>query len=237
MEVPDIHEKSLEDIEKNLPDYSVSKKQLILMRNIREKTKYPGELVELSPNDFPLAWAENYEEFIYYINSLVERGLLFKRKISSIQVKITADGWDYLDERAKIPSESNQVFVAMSFSKDMDSVYDNAIAPAIEKAGYKPHRMDREPHNKQIDMKIMADIKDSKFVVTDFTQQKHGVYFEAGYALGLGLPVLWCVKKKDLDDAHFDTRQYNHIAWESEKDLKEQLYNFICAIVGKQERA
>jgi hypothetical protein len=60
-----------------------------------------------------------------------------------------------------------------------------------------------------------------------------GVYFEAGYALGLNLPVIWCVQKEGLDNVQFDTRQYNHILWESEEDLKERLYYFICAVVGK----
>lgn len=90
-----------------------------------------------------------------------------------------------------------------------------------------------EPHVDRIDTKIITEIKNSRFIVADVTEQKHGVYFEAGYALGLGLPVIWCVCKDHLPNVHFDTRQYNHIVWESEYDLKEQLYNFICAIIGK----
>ena len=69
--------------------------------------------------------------------------------------------------------------------------------------------------------------------MADVTQQRAGVYFEAGYALGLGLPVFWCVRKDDLDNVHFDTRQYNHIVWENEEDLAEQLYLFVTAIIGK----
>jgi hypothetical protein len=37
-----------------------------------------------------------------------------------------------------------------------------------------------------------------------------------------------------LEQVHFDTRQYNHILWEEENELKEALYNFICAIIGKR---
>jgi nucleoside 2-deoxyribosyltransferase len=81
----------------------------------------------------------------------------------------------------------------------------------------------------------VAEIKNSLFLVADVTEQKQGVYFEAGYAIGLEIPVIWSVKKDELEKVHFDTRQYNHIVWESEKDLKEQLYNFICAIIGKRK--
>lgn len=64
-------------------------------------------------------------------------------------------------------------------------------------------------------------------------QQRPGVYFEAGYALGLGIPVFWCVRSDDLANVHFDTRQYNHIVWENERQLAEQLYLYVSAIVGK----
>ena len=72
-----------------------------------------------------------------------------------------------------------------------------------------------EPHNDLIDVKIISEIKNSRFVVADFTEQKHGVYFEAGYARGMGIPVIWCVRKDDLENLHFDTHHYNYILWET----------------------
>ena len=115
----------------------------------------------------------------------------------------------------------------------LDPVWEKGIKPAIEKAGYDPYRIDKEPHIDRIDAKIIADIQDSKFVIADVTQQKQGVYFEAGFALGLKQSVIWCVRKDNLDKVHFDTRQYNHIVWENPEDLQEQLYNTICAVIGK----
>lgn len=61
-----------------------------------------------------------------------------------------------------------------------------------------PHRVDKEPHIDRIDAKIIADIKDSLFLVADVTRQKQGVYFEAGFALGLKLPVISSVREDDL---------------------------------------
>jgi nucleoside 2-deoxyribosyltransferase len=82
-------------------------------------------------------------------------------------------------------------------------------------------------------MKIITEIKNSRFIIADVTHQRAGVYFEAGYALGLGLPVIWSVRDDDLNNVHFDTRQYNHIVWESEAHLSEQLYFFITSLIGK----
>ena len=47
-------------------------------------------------------------------------------------------------------------------------------------------------------------------MVADFTCEKGkvrgGVYYEAGFAQGIGIPVIWTVAKDSLDDVHFDTR-------------------------------
>lgn len=251
-EVPEINSKSLGEIQVGLPDYNPREKQIILLQNIERKTEYPGKSVQIDPEfDIPLAWASAQEEFIYYINSLIERGLLrnlgksgfpfhqgatgeiiYDRPLA-FSVAITADGWDYIEERERHIEERTQAFVAMSFSEDLKPIWEGPIKNAIEKAGYKPFRVDAKPHTDRIDAKIISAIKNSRFIVADVTQQKRGVYFEAGFALGLGLPVIWCVKKRDLKKVHFDTRQYNHIVWETEADIEEQLYNFICAIIGK----
>jgi nucleoside 2-deoxyribosyltransferase len=240
--VPEIYRESLKEIPASLPDYSPREKQTKLLQNIERKTEYPGKPVDIvSKHDIPLAWASTEEEFLYYINSLIERGFLkkpFPTTLSSdmpFSVVITANGWDYLEERERHIEERTQAFVAMSFSENLKSIYEGPISRAITKAGYKPYRVDAEPHSDRIDAKIISEIKNSRFVVADVTEQKLGVYFEAGYALGLGLQVIWCVRKDDLEKVHFDTRQYRHIVWETENDLETRLYDFICAIIGKEK--
>ena len=57
----------------------------------------------------------------------------------------------------------------------------------------------------------------SQCVIADFTGNRGGVYFEAGFALGLDIPVIWLVDDhwwnetdehgKRINDIHFDTRQ------------------------------
>jgi len=147
---------------------------------------------------------------------------------------ITAAGWEYIEKDEANLASKTQGFVAMSFDKTLLPVYENAIAPAIEATGYRPHRVDSKPHLERIDAKIIAEIKNSRFIVADVTQQKAGVYYEAGFAHGLGIPVIWCVRHDDLNNVHFDTRQYNHILWETEDELKEKLQDVILATIGKK---
>lgn len=233
---PELFSYSIDEITNNIRQFSVLEKQLFLLRAIERRTVYPGKEVMLNPDiDYPLAWAVNRNEFDYILDSLEQRGLITQSDIiGSCEVKISPHGWDYLDSETVKPAFTDQVFVAMSFDKALNSVWEEGIKPAIEQAGYKAHRIDKEEHIDRIDAKIISDIKDSLFIVADVTQQKQGVYFEAGFAIGLNRPVIWCVKRDELEKVHFDTRQYNHIVWETPEQLKEQLYYRICAVIGRK---
>jgi nucleoside 2-deoxyribosyltransferase len=132
----------------------------------------------------------------------------------------------------------------MSFSKKgsegalLAQAFEEAIRPAIEDdAGYvKAIRVDREHFLGDIVFEIIARIRESRFVVADVTQHKNGVYFEAGYAMGMGLPVIWTCHKKDLEHAHFDTRNLNHIEWSDPPELRTKLANRILATIGRGPR-
>jgi hypothetical protein len=91
-------------------------------------------------------------------------------------------------------------------------------------ASFHAIRIDKEHHNEKICDKILTEIRRGQFVVADYTQQKGGVYFEDGFAMGLGRQVIRCCRVDDLKwGPHFDTRQYPHILWRTYKDLREQL--------------
>ena len=240
-EIPEINSNTLKAVEAALPTYRVTEKQLLFLRALEKRTQFPGQPLDIvSQFDYPLAWAANEEEFHYLIRSLIERNLIRRMdgpadlSDSSIyKFEITASGWAFLEEHERPAAISDQVFVAMSFAEDLKSAWEVGIFPALEKAGDRPYRIDAEPHIDRIDTKIITEIKNSRFLVADVTLQRPGVYFEAGYALGLGLPVFWCVRHDDLKNVHFDTRQYNHIVWEDERHLAEQLHLFVTAIIGK----
>ncbi len=149
-------------------------------------------------------------------------------------IAITPKGYAYLDNLTKSNPESHIGFCAMWFDNSVLSTWINAIEPAIKDAGYDAKRIDSHQHNNRIDDEIVAMLRRSKFVVADFTGQRGGVYFEAGFALGLGLQVIWTCKKSELNNNHFDTRQYNFVTWEDDKldDFKVALQNRIEATIG-----
>ena len=133
-------------------------------------------------------------------------------------------------------SESSNAFIAMAFSSDRNP-FKEAIKTAVTNAGYIPIRIDEIEHVNKIDDEIIARIRSSKFLISDFTSQRNGVYFEAGFMLGLGRPVIWVCDREDLENVHFDTRQYNTIDYTDADDLQKRLQFRIEAILGKGPHA
>ncbi len=196
-----------------------------IIRYLGNKSKTFGESIEMDPaSAYPIAYAKE-KEFIFLLNYLVECDHITKDNKEVRRIVLTMEGWQKFEELEKNRIDSKQCFVAMNFDDKLDEVYEEGIKKAIEEAGYKPLRVDKEEHNEKICDRIIAEIRKSKFVVADFTGQRQGVYFEAGFAKGLDIPVIWLCRKDEVDEKklHFDTQQYNHITWENSDDLYEQL--------------
>ena len=94
----------------------------------------------------------------------------------------------------------------------------------------------KKEHANKIDDEIVAEIRRSAFLVADFTEHRQNVYFETGFAIGLGLQVIWTCRKDHIEELHFDIRQYNCIDWETERDLAQRLQQRIEAMFGRPHR-
>ncbi len=203
----------------------------LLLYYISKKSKYVGSPVEFDfILDYPLAFSKNYDEFSNFFKILIDKDFL--NKFSAGQVYILTElGWNYLENKKNEVTIKDQAFIAMWFSEDLIDVYENGFRKAIKDTDYKPMRVDLKEHNNKIDDEIIAEIKNSAFLIADFTGQRGGVYFEAGFAKGLGIPVIWTCKKNDMKNLHFDTRQFNHIEWNDSSDLFTKLVNRIKATI------
>jgi nucleoside 2-deoxyribosyltransferase len=177
--------------------------------------------------DYPLAWAQDGAEFKAVVNLAQEIGLLTITSQMGDELRLTLQpmGWRRLQELRLKRVEHRQAFVAMWFSPDMTDVFTSGMAPALGECGYRPLRIDRLEHNDKVDDRIVAAIRQSGLVVADFTGGRGGVYFEAGLAMGRGIPVIWTCRQDYFEQhgVHFDTRQYNHIVWADPRDLAERL--------------
>lgn len=166
---------------------------------------------------------------------------------------LTMDGWVKCDSLRK-RSQSQTAFVAMWFHESMTPIYDDGIKPALESMGWRVVRIDREHFHNRIDDEILRKINEASLVVADFTGARPGVYFEAGYALAQGKPVIWTCNqswrtqlqtKVSPDDPqadpalqeqnwtqalHFDTKTYPHLFWDDAANLKNKLEDRLAAL-------
>jgi nucleoside 2-deoxyribosyltransferase len=193
---------------------------------------YDSTVKLIAQLDYSIAYAKHAREFGFLIDRASELRYMDRNNNGDeYTCQLTIAGWKHVSDLIRHDVKTNQAFVAMSFDETLRSIYFDAIKPAIEQSGYAPIRVDEAQYNEKIDDRIIADIRKSGLVIADFTQHKAGVYFEAGFALGLGIPVIWICRETDIESTHFDTRQYNHIVWKDAQDLKEKLVARIEATV------
>lgn len=251
IELPKVDSTMLDDIFRH-PESSMQARMDNLLRYLEQRKKMVGGVIEVEVSDEDtetslelLAWTESCE--MDEVTALLEGCKDSKWVDYSIDdsifatvwnVKLGVSGYMRLEELEKTNVQSDQAFVAMWFDNTMNDAFKEGIKKGIELAGYRAVRIDGVEHNNKIDDEIIAEIRRSRFLVADFTQEegnaRGGVYYEAGFAHGLNIPVIFTCREDAIDYVHFDTRQHNHILWEDKKvnDLAKRLAQRISATIG-----
>ena len=245
-----IRENSMKILEEKDVEYllsiktpTVAQKAEKLLLHLSKKYPGPGEYFGI-PSENPaflgISWAHNWAEVSFLVDQYLLAGKQFLHKLPNkltASYNISPKGWAYIEGLKYANPESQIGFIAMWFDDSMNSLLADVIEPAITEAGYEPKRIDQHEHTNRIDDEIIAMLRRSKFVVADFTGQRGGVYFEAGYAKGLGLEVFWLCEKEEIEQQkiHFDTRQYNFIGWGKNNlpAAKKALQDRIESILGQ----
>ena len=204
----------------------------LLLEALRGQNRL-GESFNIKDLRFVAAtYSQDANEVGFLLRLLSDQGLMEATAMGG-SCEVLPSGYLAADKLTRGAVRSEKGFVAMWFDEELAPAYENGFQLGILNAGYDPIRVDRVEHINRIDDEIIAHIKTASFIVADFTGHRGGVYFEAGFALGLDLPVIWCCRKDDLADLHFDIRQYNCIDWETPDELAIRLQNRIEATVGK----
>jgi hypothetical protein len=204
---------------------------LKLLAAAKLKSHMVGEQITISganPEWLSISWSHDAREVASLVRALVGEGRLKGPTIGdgeefSSYVSVTAAGEKYLSSAGMANLGSATALIAMWFDRSMDPAH-SAMRRAIESAGFRPERLDDIEHVEKIDDLILRRIEAARFVVADFTGQRGGVYFEAGYARGLRIPVVWMCREDEVHKLHFDIRQYNSIVWSDPAGLAEKLH-------------
>jgi len=137
-------------------------------------------------------------------------------------VTLTLDGWEQYEAEKRGRFEGNYGFVAMQFGdRELDPFVEDVVKPAVEEGtGYKLFDMRDVGRAGVIDNIMRTQIRDAAFVIVDLTHDNSGAYWEAGYAEGLGKPVLYICEKTKFDEkkTHFDTNHCTTVPWSRDDD-------------------
>ena len=202
--------------------------------NAAASISWPGDRIAVkSAQDAYLFFSPDSGALLYVLRQMNALGWITLVNSIPGDFYIEAKGWQKVEELTKKTNESQpQAFVAMWFDKTMQDIYEKGICPAVEKdKKTRCVRIDLEEFNDDICDQIIASIRKSRYVIADITGNRGAVYFEAGFAYGFGIPVIWLVKKDDLHNVAFDTNHYKHIVYETPEELYEKLSNRIDATI------
>lgn len=216
---------------------TMSDRLLKLLAYINRNTKQYGESVSI-PKE--AAYAKNENELYMMLEDLDNHKLISTKYATDVDLcaYITLDGFEYIANR-KIDTKQSQCFVAMWFADEMTEVFNNAIKPACLVAGYDARIVSIEQFNGDIIDQILAGIRNSHFVIADLTGDRGGVYYEAGFAKGLGKEVIltcredWFNHPEINRKVHFDVNHNNIIVWKEIDELRQRLQDRIIATLGK----
>lgn len=151
-----------------------------------------------------------------------------------IDATLLLEGWKHFKSLQERNPESKQIFMAMEFNEEAENFVNTHLKPLTKEMGFELKLLKEIINEKSlIDDKLRVEIKKSRLLICDLTHGNQGAYWEAGYAEGLGIHVLYICHKKVLNSRskkkrpHFDVNHQEIFPWEDNEssitDFKEKL--------------
>ncbi len=206
-----------------------------------EGTPFPIDAETLTP----LIGAFDLHATNLLIMELVEQNLLRKQgdvarpntrgsgTIIGPQYTLSLEGWGRYEAEKRGQVSGNYGFIAMAFNKAaLEDVMANVLKPGVLKGtGYQLIDLRDVQRAGIIDNLLREKIRDAAFVLADLTHENAGAYWEAGYAEGLGKPVIYLCEdaKFSTQKTHFDTNHCTTVTW-SEADPAACLPSLVATI-------
>ena len=187
---------------------------------------------------------ESNEEAWMLIDGIKKQGDVFQRCENLVALLRQLYKKKY--DKVFIPpiTKRNQIFVAMMFSGETVSTYEQVYKPVIQMLNYSAMRIDEKQFNGSIIGEITTEITDSVALIADLTGNRGGVYYEAGIARGLQLCnhpnklILTCKRSfYDNERVHFDVSGDNIVLYENDDDLRKKLTQRLQAVLNEETKA
>lgn len=135
-------------------------------------------------------------------------------------INLTLKGWNEYEVEKRGKKAGNIGFVALKFGNPkLETLIRDHIKPAVRQIGYEVVDMRDVSRAGVIDNLMRVQIRDSAFILADLTDDNLGAYWEAGFAEGLGKPVIYLCEAARFENAktHFDTNHCTTVMWDMAK--------------------
>ena len=201
----------------SLPSLKEQENNLVLYLGNNSR---PGVMEEIQLGRlFAVVGSINLAGLDFMIVHLEQSGLLkHLRNPNQDRFALTMKGWERYEEIRRGNIDSKKAFMAMPFNDStLDEVYAR-FKVAVAQTGFDLRRIDERPKAGLIDDRLRVEITTSRFLIAELTGENHGAYWEAGFAEGLGRPVIYACDKASFKatTTHFDTNHHLTILWEKD---------------------
>jgi hypothetical protein len=137
-------------------------------------------------------------------------------------------------------AERPKAFIVMQFSSPYNEVYSHVIKDACEEFSIEAVRADEIYGGAGIIIKDVIDrITHSQVIIADISPTNPNVYFEVGYALALGKPIILLAQKRAPESPlPFDVSAFRVLFYDDsiggKPKLEEGLRNHLREILGRR---
>ena len=202
-----------------------------IIRFVGDSVSRRGEPIPELPGYFHASiGALTHESAVRLVREMEEQGIIRSDGAATFGhleptvINLSLDGWNLYQAQQRGSFKGNYGFIAMEFDdSDLEPFVYDVVKPTVKTAtGYDLVDMRDVAEAGIIDNIMRIRIREARFVIVDLTHDNNGAYWEAGYAEGLGKPVIYiCEKTKfDRDKTHFDTNHCTTVPW-SRDDVEQ----------------
>jgi hypothetical protein len=160
--------------------------------------------------------------FNLIVGRLAEKGWVQREqhRTDGVAYRLTLDGWAEYERLKSANPDSRTLFMAMKFNDaELNGVVESCFKRAAERAGFVLKPLAESQPAGLIDDQMRNAIRVARLTIADLTHANRGAHWEAGFAEGLGRPVIYTCREdvwRHLDPEirpHFDTSHLATVIW------------------------
>jgi hypothetical protein len=198
---------------------TIEEKGYRFLQYLYRHSEQAGEPVVISlTNSYNLTYSPNLQELVYIIDKLQNEQSVIREGMT---FKLTDKGWREAAERAG-GRKLKSCYVLMSGDGEQVNEWNDRILPKLEQCGYLP-RLYNQADIRTGEPFLLEQISECKLVIADLTGQLPAAYLAGGYALGLHIPVIWCVRSEDSTKLMVPSGDIRPLVWDNMEDLAATL--------------